>query len=137
MAAAFVGEISAIIEFQNTEYLKSLLSDLDKKAWKPIDEPPERLFNVYEAAAPNLGLLEAKIVEKITKFYWLKNEERGKERTLGKHPQGYMEFESPDKKIFLKAYIKLNERLQRDGQEIINILRSRYDLENEQAGDGQ
>ena len=45
MAAAFVGEISAIIENQNTGYLKSLLEELNKeKVWEPIDQPPDRLY---------------------------------------------------------------------------------------------
>ena len=114
LAAAFVGEISAILEYQNTKYLRGLRNELEKgKIWDPIDQPAERLFNVYEAAAPNLGLLETEIVERIAKFYWLKNEERGKKRILGGGTQGYMKFELSDKKVFLDRYIQLNERLKK------------------------
>lgn len=121
VAAAFTGEISTIIQFQNTKYLRGLLKSLDKEVlWKPIDQPPERLFTIYEAAAPKLGLLGPTLSEKIAKFYWLKNEERDQERVLGSQ---FMEFELTDKKFLLKRYIKLHETLEETGKEIIELLK--------------
>lgn len=127
LAAAFAGEISAIIDHQNTTYLKSIQSELEVgKIWNPIDQPAERQFTVYEAAASNLGLLDGKIVADITNFYWLTNEERGKRRILGTSPRGYVSFEVSDKKVFLKQYISLNDQTKRLGQKIIEALRARY-----------
>jgi hypothetical protein len=130
MAAAFVGEISAIIENQNTGYLKSLLEELNKeKVWEPIDQPPDRFFTIYEAAAPNLGVLKPKIVREIARFYSLKNSERAKLRTLGAGERGYKNFELSDKKVFLNAYIKLNNQLKESGQKIIDALQIEYHLQ--------
>ena len=127
MAAAFIGEISAIIETQNTVYLRGLLKALDKGEahWEPVDQPPERLFTIYEGVAPELGLLGHVLSEKITHFYWFKNKERGKERILGTR---YMEFTGSSKKHFLTKYIDFQETLARDGKELIALLRDTYDL---------
>jgi len=135
MAAAFVGEISAIIENQNTAYLKGLLADLER--WEPIDQPPDRLFTIYEAAAPNLGLLDQEVVQQIARFYALKNAERAKLKILGDGTRGYTRFALPDKKVFLNSYIALNEQIKESGERVIEKLRAKYQLEDQSPRGGK
>jgi hypothetical protein len=133
MAAAFVGEISAIVETQNksTNFFKGILAELEKgKEWAPIDQPDERFFTVYEAAASNLGVLDSPIVLEIARFYSLENTERARLRILGAGDRGYMKFEIADKKVFLNGYVALGEKIKQSGQKIIDALQRRYDLKH-------
>ncbi|HEX9767542.1 MAG TPA: hypothetical protein VGA50_00090 [Kiloniellales bacterium] len=118
---AYIGEISAIIEFQNTTYLKSLLTELEKGVvWKPLDKPLERDFIIYEVTADRLGLLGRELSKSIANFYWMHNISRGYERILGS--PGYLEFEPQDRKNFLSSYIDIQTRMKENGQRIVDEL---------------
>lgn len=121
LANAFIGEISAIIEHRNTEYLESILSELyNEKVWKPFDQPAVENFIIYTENADELGLLGPELSRKIAGFYFVEYILVEKERVFG--DGRYFKLEDKDKKVWLEGYIKLQKRATQNGRNLVHDL---------------
>lgn len=123
LANAFIGEISAIIEHRNTEYLESILSELyNEKVWKPFDQPAVENFIIYTENADELGLLGPELSRKIAGFYFVEYILVEKERVFG--DGRYLELDDKDKnkKLWLEGYIELQKRATQNGRDLVHDL---------------
>lgn len=125
LAAAFQSEIYGMVHFNTqttgSEYLESLYTELQKDVvWEPLDRPPEKHVPVYEASAKELGLLGPCLARSIGEFYAILVRLRENVRFLGNGR--YMNLELKDKKVWLRAFIELEEKWNRLGREIVRDL---------------
>lgn len=154
LANAFVGEISALIEYQaglpTLTYLSSIFvtvkkepacldefpEDLEKQEEclqdliEPIDKPPERFFVIYESNSDKLGLLGSDLSKHIARFYTVANLLREKARLFG--DGRFMRFTKANKLIWLKGYIELHKEWVLSGCALKARIEERFQWEGQE-----